>query len=362
MSFPNYPSGPFTPEYCVGGFGGSQFATCGWVTNLKALVVQKLQVWWDSSQITAIQVTYADGSISPLFGSTSETTASISLAPGERVTSFVLWGDGKGSRTGRVRVTTSQGQTFDVGETTYGQASYNAPIGSGILVGMVGRCGGSVDMLGAVFLNGSITSVAIDSVQYHNNLSGKSTQLSQVTLSQAHYLGAPVHGTDWTFSNTVNRNETASFSQISSTIFGPSVGAKVTAEGFEIGGSVQTGFQWRATDSTESGTFTSKEFNLTWGASGHLNPGEGVTCTSLSKMGVGSAQYTSRVTVTLSDGTVSSYYENGVFNNVVYTKAWVTQAPDVDGWPRVLVEGPRASANRCGCGEMVDASQIETSK
>lgn len=343
MSSTSYPSGPFTPEYCVGGLGGYQFATCGWVTNLKALVVQKLQVWWDKRQIKAIQVTYADTSVSPLFGTMSESTASITIAPGERITSFVLWGDGRGSRTGRVRITTNQGQYFDVGKKTFGQTSYNAPIGSGILVGIVGRCGGFMDMLGAVFLNGSVTSVTIDNVQYSNSLSGASTGLSEVALSQVHYLGAPFNGTDWTFSNTVHRTETSSFSQTSSAIFGVNVGATVSAEVFGIGGNLEPGFQWQTTSTTESSTSKSKEFSLTWGVSGHLNPGEGVTCTSLTKMGVGKAQYTSRVTVTLSDGTVSSYDEEGVFNNVVYTKAWVSQVPDVDGQPQLPVEGPRAS-------------------
>lgn len=345
MAFPTYPSGPFTPEFCVGGFGGNQFSTCGWVTNQKALVVQKLQVWWDSSQIKAIQVTYADSSVSSLFGQTSGTTGSIAFSPGERATSFTLWGDGHGSRTGRVRITTTKGQTFDVGKNTSGQNTYTAPIGSGILVGMVGRCGNSMDMLGAVFLRDNVTSVAIDNVQYLNNISGKNTRLTQVTLGQVHYLGAPVHGTDWNFSNDVKRTQSSSFSQISSTMFGVSVGASVSAEIFGIGGSVETGFQWQTTKTTESGISDSSEFNLIWGVSGHLNPGEGITCTSKAEMGVGNVQYTSRVTVTLSDGTVSSYGENGVFDNVVYTNAWVDQVPDVNGQPQVALEGPRSVAN-----------------
>lgn len=356
MSSPGYPSGPFTPEYCVGGSGGQQFATCGWITNLKALVVQELQVWWDQSQIKAIEVTYANSVASPLFGTSSGNTASIELAPGERITSFVLWGDGHGSRTGRVQITTSHGQYFDAGKSTFGQTSYSAPIGSGILVGMVGRSGGSIDMLGAVFLKGSVISVTIDNVQYSNNFSGEHPPLTQVALSQAHYLGAPVHGTDWTFSNTVNRTETSSFNQISFQSFGVSLGAMVSAEVFGIGGSVETGFQWETTKSRKSSTSTFKNYSLSWAVSGHLNPGEGVTCTSLTKMGVGKDYYTSRVTLTLSDGTVSSYDEEGVFNNVVYTKAWVSQVPDVDGQPQLPVEGPRTSEIQCRCGEMADTS------
>ena len=313
---------------------------------MKALVVQKLQAWWDNSQIKAIQVTYADDSLSPLFGTMSESTNSITFAPGERITSFVLWGDGRGSRTGRVRITTSQGQYFNIGKMTFGQTSYNAPIGSGIFVGMVGRCGGSIDMLGAVFLNGSVTSVTIDNVQYIGGLSGKTKQLPEVALSQVHYLGEPDHGTDWVFSNTVNRTETSSFNQTSSAIFGVSVAATVSAEVFGIAGNIETGFQWQSTNTTESSTSTSKEVSLSWGVSGHLNPGEGVTCTSLAQMGVVNTEYTSRVTVTLSDGTVSSYPESGVLNTVAYTKAWVSQVPDIMGKPQIPVEGPRASRNQ----------------
>ena len=341
MSFPEYPSGPFSPEFCVGGFGGSPWSTCGWVTNQKALVVTKLEVWWNSSTLKAVQITYANSSISPIFGQTSGNGSSITFAPGERVTSLTLWGNGVGTRTGRIRITTSKGQTFDVGKNTDGQNSYSAPIGSGILVGMVGRGGQDIDMLGAVFLEGSVSSISIGDIQYNDSLDGTKKGLSQVTLSRVHYQGAPVTGTNYNFENKVERTVSLSFSQTSSTMYGLSVGASVTAEVFGIGGTVETGFEWQTTNTEETTTSTSTLMGLTWGTHGHVEPGKGLTCTSLSEMGVGNATYNSTVTVKLSDGTVSSYKEPGVFNNVVYTEAWVTEIPDVNGKPQVPIEGPR---------------------
>ena len=339
-----YPSGPFTPPSYVGGSCGREFSTYGWITHKQALVVQRLQVWWDTRCITAIQLTYADGSVSDIFGQTSGTNDSLTLAPGERITSFILWDNGKGdngTRIGRIRMNTSQGQTFDVGKDTSGQPSYTQPIGAGILVGMVGRCGSDVDLLGAVFLNSKVTAVAIDNVEYDNEAF---LPLSRVVLSQVHYKGAPVDGTNWTFSNSVSRTTPQSFNQTSATMFGPSVRATVTASVFGIGGSVESNLQWQSTLSSETSTSTTQEVGFTWGVSGHLPPDKGLTCTVMTGMGLcNNIRYTCRVKVTLSDGTVNSYSEDGIFNSIVYSLAWVIQVPDVNAKPWFPIERPRAA-------------------
>ncbi|KAL8788681.1 MAG: hypothetical protein Q9195_007182 [Heterodermia aff. obscurata] len=341
MSLPAYPDGPFTVKTLVGGGGGGDFSTCEWVTNGKASVVKKLQVWWNSSYLKAIQVTYSDNSVSRVFGEATELTQTIILAPGEVVTSFVMWGNGIGTRTGRIRLVTNLGQVLDAGKDTSGQTAYTSPTGSGILVGMVGRSGLDIDCLGAVFLDSSVASIVIDNVQYPDSLEGKFTGISPVFLSRSHFFGAEPNGTDWNFSNTVDRTTSSSFSQKSSTMFGTSVNATVTAAGFEIGGSVFSGFRWETTQPTESSTTTSETVNFTWGVSGHLNPGEGVTCTASTEKGVANVQYTSTVTLTLTDGTVSKYAENGVYSNVVYTWAEIKQIPDLGLKPHTpIIEGP----------------------
>ena len=108
--WPPYPAGPFTGEAVVGGSGGSPFQTCKWVVNQSALVVKGLDVWYNSSTLRGIQVTFSDDSRTSVFGAPDDTHASIIFAPGERITSMSLWDNGKGSRVGRILLTTSAGQ------------------------------------------------------------------------------------------------------------------------------------------------------------------------------------------------------------------------------------------------------------
>jgi len=348
--WPPYPSGPFTGEFVVGGFGGSGFQTCKWVVNQSALIVKGLDVWWNSSTLRGIQVTFSDNTRSSVYGSASDNHNSITFAPGELITSMTLWGNGNGTRTGRIRLTTSAGQTFDYGKNTSGQTPYDAGVGSGILVGICGRSGNDIDMLGPVFLNGAVTSIAISNVQYNPPLTGSSSGISQVTLDEVHYYNPPnaKQNLPWTFDNSVSRTTSTSFTQGTATTYGVNVSVEVSAELFGIGGKVTTGFTWQNTDTQETTVSTSFQETLAWGVAGELQPGQGITVTALCQQGVGQANYTSTVTLKLADGTVSSYSEAGIFRNVVYTQAQVTTIPD-DQLARVskkVVEAYRAKAEK----------------
>ncbi|OCH83777.1 hypothetical protein OBBRIDRAFT_495873 [Obba rivulosa] len=342
--WPPYPDGPFTGEFVVGGFGGWPFQTCKWVTNQSALIVKALDVWYNTSTLRGIQVTFSDNSRSPVFGNPSDSHGSVTFSPGEVITSLTLWGNGVGSRTGRIRLTTNGGQTFDVGKNTSGQSGYDAGIGSGILVGMVGRSGADIDMLGPVFLNGAIASISISNVTYNPPLVGTTGGISQVTLDEAYYYNPPNATRDlpWDFTNSDTRTTSTSFTQSTSTTYGASVTVGVTAELFGIGASAEGSFQWQSTGTQETTTSTSSEKSLTWSVSGDLAPGQGLTAISLCQQGVGQANYTSTVTMKLSDGTVSTYNEPGVFNNVIFTQVQVTVQPNTQlGKPRKTIEAHR---------------------
>ncbi|OCH85905.1 hypothetical protein OBBRIDRAFT_838593 [Obba rivulosa] len=304
MSYPPYPSGPFAGQFVVGGgFGGSPFQTCQWVTYQSGLVVKQL----DSHD-------------------------SIVFAPGEKVTSLTLWGDGDGTCTSHIHITTSAGQTFDCGKDISGQTAYDASIGSGIFVCLDGRSGADVDTPGAFFLNGSVTSISISNLVYNPPLTGTSAGISQIILDEVVYSNPSSATQDvaWNFSDSVTLTTSTSFTQSSSTTYGVSVTVDVTAELFEIGASVGGGYTWETTGTQETNSSTSTEETFTWGLSGELSPGESLTATSFCQQGTGEANCTSTVKLALTDGMISSYSENGVFNNVVYTSAQVSITPSVD--------------------------------
>ena len=330
MSSSPIPEGPFANINTIGGPTGNDFSTCGWVTNEKASVVTQLQVWWNGYNLQGVQVTYSDDTVSALYGAPNNDTATLILAPGERITSMTLWGNGAGgagTRTGRVRMTTDKWQNFDHGKDTTNLTAYPSDVGSGSLVGMIGKSSWDIDMLGFLLLSSSVSSIAVSGVEYTDDLTGTQNGLSQITLDEAHFEGADPYGANWAFSNTVTKTESTTFTQRSTTTWGAYVPVTVNAAPFSIGGSASTGFTWAKEDARETITSTINQLTLHWGIDGHLAPGEGLTCSSLSEMGVGHARYNATVTISLYDGTVSTYSEPGVFNNVTYTQAWVTQVP-----------------------------------
>jgi len=342
MDFPPYPDGPFTGEYVIGGWGGTNFMTCGWLENVSALVVKSIDVWYNDATLRGIQVSYADDSRSPIFGSAADQFKSITLQPGELVTSLTLWGNGVGTRCGRILLTTNGGQMFDAGKNTDGQTSYPMDVGSGYLFGFCGRSDSDIDLLGAIFLTSPIVSVSVTDIQYTPSLSGLSSGISQVALDQAHFSN-PVSAAspkDWQFSGNTTRTTSTTFTQSSSTMFGGSVNVEVSGEVFGVGAKASAGFEWQTTSTVEQSNTLSNEQSLQWGLSGTLQPGQGISCTAYCQLGQGQTRYTGNVTVTLANGYTNSYQETGIFRNVIYSNVQVSTQDDAVA----LVQAPQATA------------------
>ena len=319
------PPGPWATPYIIGGGGGGAFSETKWVTNQSGLTVTKLQVWWDGDSLQAIQVTYSDQTQSRAYGQTKGDTAAITLAPGELVTALTLWGDGRGTRCGRIRMYTDKGQTFDHGKDTTGQTEFHVDLGSGLLVGMVGRSGNSIDCLALLFLNPRVDSVNIDSIQYQPDLQGPDGISSVVLQAQNFENPSTTEDKNWTISNSVQRTTSTTFTQTSAVQFGVNASVSVKAGLFEaVEATATVGFSWSKTDTVSTAATTSEAFTISWGYSGIQKPMTLVKARAKSLYGTGQTRYTSIVTVYLSDGSTSSFPENGVFKNVVYSQAKIT--------------------------------------
>ena len=185
-------------------------------------------------------------------------------------------------------------------------------------------------MLGPVFLNGTVTSIAISNVVYNPPLTGLKSGIYEQTLDSVHYYNPPDAKQDlpWRFSGSVKRTETTSFTQSTTTTYGLTINAEVSAELFGVGGKVGTGYSWESAGTEETRSETSSERQLGWEIGGMLPPGHGITATSFCQEGVGRTNYIATVTLRLSDGTVSTYQEPGQFSTVMYTEAEVTTKPD----------------------------------
>ena len=314
---PPYPPGPYSPGFFVGGSGAGPFLTCG---GTDGRVVTKLGVWKNTSCLQGIQVTYNDGWQSPVYGSVSGDYNQIIFQPGERVVELTLWGNGIGTRTGRIKLTTNGGQTFDWGKDTSGQTAYSAPVGGGLLVGAVGRCGAEIDMLSLVFFT-DVKSVAITNVNYVNPPTGTANGIDLVQLQSSTYTNGGTEPIKWIFENSITRTDSHSWSQSATRQYG--VGATVSAGFF---GFVQAGasYNWSMTEEKTSQSTVTTEKMLSWSLEGTLDPDSSILAVATCHQGTVDVEYNATVTVTMKSGQTFSYDEPGVITDVLYSHASAT--------------------------------------
>jgi len=316
--FPPYPSGPYSPGFFVGGFGGSPFQTCGGSSNGK--VVTKLGVWKNSSCLQGIQVTYNDGTQTQVYGSVRGDYAQITFKPGEKVVELTLWGNGNGTRTGRIKLTTDGGQTFDHGKDTSGQTAYSAPVGGGLLVGVAGRCAVEIDMLGLVFFT-DVKSVSITGINYVNPPTGTSNGIALALLQTTTYTNPGTEPLKWKFDNTIARTDSTSMSQSATLQYGVEV--SVSASFFDFA-KVGTSYSWSMTQEKTSKSTVTTEKTLSWSLEGRLDPGDKITALATCYVGTVNVDYTATVTVTMKSGETFHYDEPGVLSNVLCSEASAT--------------------------------------
>lgn len=312
--YPPYPPGPYSPGFFVGGSGGEPFLTCG---GTDGRAVTKLGAWTNSSCLQGIQVTYNDGSQSQVFGSVHGDYAQIIFPPGERVVELTLWGNGNGTRTGRIKLTTDGGQTFDHGKNTSGQTAYSAPVGGGLLVGAAGRCGAEIDMLGLVFLS-DVTSVSITDVNYYNPPVGTSNGIDLLMLQRTSYTDPYDKPVKWVFANSVTRTDSRSWSQSATRQYGVTV--SVSAGFFDFA-KVGASYTWSLSEQKTSESTVTTERTLTWSLEGELDPGQSVVAVATCYVGTVDVDYTATVNVFLKSGEHFSYRESGVISSVLVSEA-----------------------------------------
>lgn len=283
-------------------------------------VVKKLGVHYNSSCLKGLRVTYNDGTVSETVGRAENSYKEIVLAPGERVISASLWGNGVGTRTGRIRFRTDKGQIFDAGKDTSGQTEYPMDAGSGILVGFAGRAGHEMDCLSFIFLR-LVDSVELTNVRYEqpprNTI--RPTSLTKETEYQNLQGKEP---TSWTFANKVERTEVTSFTSQATLTFG--VDVKVTA-GIPQIASAEAGFHWGFGVSQSTTASSSVTVTLEWGLSGILQPGQKVICQATAQYGDADIKYSATVTLKFDNGAVKKYDEHGVSHNTRWASTTATK-------------------------------------
>ena len=194
--------GPYTDNTGVGGDGGQGFVLCAKIGAL----VKTIGAWKHADGIqslTGIHFDYTDGTHAEAGGKTG-TYQEFTFLPGEYVSKMSLWGNGVGTRTGRIQFSTNRNNTFDFGQDTGRQTEFPMDVGSGYFVGCGGSAGDEIDMLIPTFLASGAT-VTIDNVNYVDDVSSIANKsLNLISLQEESY---PWNGSPYNYSFTGSRME-----------------------------------------------------------------------------------------------------------------------------------------------------------
>jgi len=346
--YPPYPQGPFARKFAIGGAGGKNFLAISRSENGEptGAVVKRLMIWKTKNALVGIRVWYTNGDFSPVIGSEKGDSEDITFTPGEQVNSLTLWGNGVGTRAGRVFFTTDKNNTFDHGKNTSGQASYPAPpasIGSGLMMGVFGRAGGEIDCLGFIFMD-YVSKVIINNLRYDTPdllCEGISTTVLDKTTYRYHGLEST-----WTFSGRQSRIDTITFSQSATLTYGQSVTIEA---GIPEVAKVGSTANWSISCSSGRETSSSVEHEVSWSVSGVIkSAADDVECTAVCYYGVlPKVPYTATVVVHLISGKTFSYEERGYLARTQYTSVEANAVPL--GLPKGIsgangIEGGKESA------------------
>ncbi|GGT57594.1 jacalin-like lectin [Streptomyces coeruleorubidus] len=132
-------------------FGGPHGTAFNDADDLPATPAPRTLTLRGATRLDAVSLTH-DGGTTLTHGGTGGTAASLTLAPGEHLTSVKLT---QGQKDGRTRIfsasfTTDKNRTLSVGTATSAAKTFTAPSGWQI-VGFTGRAGGEIDKLGVIY-------------------------------------------------------------------------------------------------------------------------------------------------------------------------------------------------------------------
>lgn len=183
MAVEKWPQETWQKLNVVGGSGGKEVQLIGrGGTFVKKIRVYKNKVA-STKSLRGIDVTFTDDE-NEKAGALNEDGIDFFFEPGEKVKAMTLWGNGKGTRTGRIWLETSKGRTFDYGMNTKGQNSYATDVGSGLLIGFMGRFDAEINCLAAVSLK-PIETLYVDNIKYPNLDLADTSSLTLRTLATA---------------------------------------------------------------------------------------------------------------------------------------------------------------------------------
>ncbi|KAK0701141.1 hypothetical protein B0T21DRAFT_300749 [Apiosordaria backusii] len=259
----------------IGGGGGSEFE----MVAETGATVQKIRVFRKASStgkqsLRGIRVTFSDGATQSA-GVLEGESKDYDFQQGEVITDMILWGDGEAKRTGRILFHTSTGGEFDHGQDTTGQGNFVMDIGSGMLIGFVGRAGKDIDKLAPVFIKTLAKNPILENVRLEPFDVNEGLELQTLDEVEEHWNGAA-----FTFNFEGKTTREVSTTWTTEVTMGLTAGMSLTA-GVPGIGSAEMSVSWSVGLSSSQEMSVSRAEELTWAIT-HLvsGPHDAVRCSA----------------------------------------------------------------------------------
>jgi hypothetical protein len=353
---------PFDVLINSGGIGGNGGGEVSIRANTGGLV-ERVGVWASGRDIVGVSIKFTNDEEKQQMGSGKWGEFSeFVFESAETVQSLSLWGNGKGTNLGRIKFTTSKGRTFDWGGHD-GKQEYPQDVGSGLWVGIKGRCGGTVDLMGVYFLK-KVDSMSMKDVKFKNDPTGTSNGIKSKSVKSVQYAwnGKPY---EYSFEQPRLDKEVHTVTETNSQTTSLALGMRQQWENkvdlfidkstvqVEVSESIE--HTWTSEKSTADGTETSD--GMTPGAKGSINgPEDAVVVEAITYVGSLDLEYTATIVVKLESGTTYNIPTKGTMKKVAYSKIYLYVRPI--GEDTTLPPGE--NENRSAYDEQVDAGQEGT--
>ncbi|KAF2277811.1 uncharacterized protein EI97DRAFT_465932 [Westerdykella ornata] len=310
----------------TGGQGGGAFCETKWQDGI---VMKGVEVWADDGGVIAVQFTYSDGTLSPIWGRTGGSTGHgrIDWDPeSDTIKNVVTWGNGVAQYLGRVVIETQSGKSLDVGRKPEAhQSDWPMPVHSGIMLAAFGGSGTRIDRLGFIFLKSKVKHVTVDDVKFEDTpeeLNKRKQGIATETVDWADHTNN--HDTaeeTYTFAKNEGREVWKAYTIRSTASFGFKEAIEVSGELLGIGAKSNTELSFGVETGREETNTWRDTVTINYSIATKLAPGQRVYCRSYCQKGTYDGSFTATVTMKLEDGTEFKFKEKGTMKQLMYTQA-----------------------------------------
>lgn len=316
-----WPRNARMPGHIIGGKDGSDFnLLCNAGTTVALLRVYRTQS--GRKHLRGIYFECTDGK-SMQAGVMEDEYREIRFKDGETINAMTLWGDGIGTRTGRIVFDTSSGQKFEYGKDDVSkQDAFAMKVGSGHLLGFFGRSGADINAMSPAFLK-PVKSLVVTDVKYPKLDASKGLELKTLRQSEAVWSGSPY---DMDFSGWEDTAETTTWNFD----FTTSLTAGVEFEaGLPLIAKSKVKFEWTVGITSSHGGSKTSSNRLAWGLKVPIkSANDSVRCTAEYWAGDAQIDWTGKMHIELRDeGTKMTYPTGGSLKRVSSSKVLASCQP-----------------------------------